>query len=159
MAAIIKEMRVTIVAAVLATALIVAVCLTDIDFVQLNLKLLDGIEKHEMDDVLSAIALIFAGLAIDLWQRRKRHQAEIDAQKLRTLKATMRTVQDIVNNFLDNLLLFEMEAQAVMPPGSLDALEELAQQTYQKLKALGDLESVRETPLTSGVGKESRTLS
>jgi hypothetical protein len=154
MIAILKGMWATLVAVGLAIVMILIATLTNVDLINLNLKLLNGIEKNEIDDLLIAGALICVGLTIDLWQRRKRQQAEIDAQKLRTLKATMRTVQDIVNNFLNNLLLFQMDAAAVMPHGSLDSIEELSQQTYQKLKALGDLESVRETPLATGAGIE-----
>ena len=122
--------------------------LTDMDLVKLNLKLLDGMEKHKVDDVMTGLTIIFIGLlAIDrvLSRRRKQkyHQAEIEAQKLRTLKATMRTVQDIVNNFLNSRLLFEIPAKAIMPLGSFETIEELIHDTYQKLKALGDLESVR----------------
>ncbi len=151
---ILKEMRVTIIGALLAVAIVLMASLTDIDIVKLNLRLLDGIEKYEVDDVVSGFMLILVGLIVDrfLSARRKRHQAEVEAQKLKTLKATMRTVQDIVNNFLNNLMLFEIEAAAVMPDGSLEPLQELIQQTSQKLTALGDLESVREIPLAVGVG-------
>ena len=158
MSTILSEMRLTIVGAVLGIALILTAALTDIDVVKLNLKLLDGIEKHQVDDVLTGLTLIFIGLALDrvLSRRRKEkyHQAEIEAQKLRTLHATMRTVQDIVNNFLNNLLLFEIPAKDVISHGSLDTIEGLIQDTYQKLKALGDLESVREIPIAAGVGIE-----
>jgi hypothetical protein len=149
---ILREMKLTAVAALLAIALVLTAALGNIDLVTVNLKLLNGIEKNEMDDILCGLALIFVGLAIDLALRRKRHQTEIEAQKLRTLKATMRTVQDIVNNFLNNLTLFEMEAAAVMPKGSLDELEELTRQTFEKLRALGDLETVPEQSLAVGVG-------
>jgi hypothetical protein len=157
MRTILNEMRLTIVGAVLGIALILT-ALADIDLVKLDLKLLDGIEKHQVDDVLVGLTLIFVGLVIDrvLSRRRKQkyHQAEIEAQRLRTLKATMRTVQDIVNNFLNSLLLFEIPAKDVISRGSLDTIEELIQDTYQKLKALGDLESVREIPIATGVGIE-----
>ena len=134
---ILKEMRVTIIGALLAVAIVMMASLTDIDVVKLDLRLLDGIEKHEVDDVVSGFMLILVGLIIDrfLSARRKHHEAEVEAQKLKTLKATMRTVQDIVNNFLNNLMLFEMEATVVMPDGSLDPLQELIQQTSQKLTA------------------------
>jgi hypothetical protein len=107
-----------------------------------------------VDDILSGSALIAAGLTLDRFYRRKRHKAEIEEQKLRTLRATMRTVQDIVNNFLGNLMVFELAANAVMPKGSLDGLEDLIQQTSRKLKALGDLQSVQEKALAIGIGIE-----
>ena len=155
---ILKEMRFTAAAAVLGIALILTAALTNIDLVKLNLKLLDGIEKNEVDDIVSSLTLIFVGLTMDRvfsHQRRLRRQhAEIEAQKLRTLKATMRTVQDIVNNFLNTLMLFEIAANGDMPHGSLETIEELIQDTSQKLKALGDLDSVVENSLAVGIGIE-----
>src|SRR5258706_7664512 len=121
---ILKELRVTLIATTLAAGLVLTAIFTNVDLVKMNLKLLDGIEKNEFDDVLSGATLICVALVLDRirWQRRKSLEAEMEAQKLRTLQATMRTVQDIVNNFLNNLMLFQMEAEAVMPKGSLDPL-------------------------------------
>jgi hypothetical protein len=152
MAKMMRNLRFTIGASGIALALILTACLTNVDLVKVNLSLLDGIENREVDDILSGVALIMAGIALDGWYRRKRHKAEVEAQKLRTLRATMRTVQDIVNNFLNNLMVFEMAASSEMPDGSRDRLEDLIQETSQKLKALGDLQSVQERVLAIGIG-------
>ena len=155
MASILSEIRFTIVGAVLGIGLMLIAALTKIDLVKLNLKFL---ERHELDDMLVGVTFILVGLAIDRvlsrQSRRKRRQDEIEAQKLRTLKATMRTVQDIVNNFLNNLMLFEIPTKADMPHGSMDTMEELIQHTSQQLRALGDVESVVEQSLAIGVGIE-----
>ena len=140
------------IATILATGMVLTATLTNFDLVKLDLKILDSIARHEVDDLFVGLLLIFLGLIIDLVARRKRHKAELDAQKLRTLKATMRTVHDIVNTFLNNLMVFELEAAAVMKPGALDPLEKMIHDTTRKLKALGDLESVREKPLAMGLG-------
>jgi hypothetical protein len=151
---ILKDLRVTLIAVALAVAMILSAALGNIDLVKLNLRFLDGIEKHEADDLISGFLLILAGIIVDrvLAHHRKRREAEVEAEKLRTLKATMRTVQDIVNNFLNNLMVFELEAAATMPEESLDQLERVIQETSGKLKALGDLTSVAEKPLALGVG-------
>jgi hypothetical protein len=151
---ILKDLRLTVITAAFAVAMIAAAALTDINIVQLNLNFLQNIEKNELDELLSVIVIIMAALFIDLWLLRKRRQAEIEAEKLRILKATMRTVQDIVNNFLNNLLLFEMEVKSKVPPHTLDQLDELSLSTYEKLKALGDLEQVQESALAIGAGIE-----
>ncbi len=41
---------------------------------------------------------------------------------------------------------------------ALDQLDELVQQTFEKLKAPGDVERVREKPLAAGAGIEYSTL-
>jgi hypothetical protein len=149
-----KDMRVTMVAGVLAIAMIVTAMLTNFDVVKLNLKFLNSIEKFEFDDVLCGLVLIFVAMGIDRALLRRRQRSEIEARELKTLKATMRTVQHIVNNFLNNMVLFQIEADAVMPRGFCDPLGELIQQTAQELKTLGDLESIRESHLATGGGIE-----
>lgn len=149
---ILTNMRVTILAAVLALGLILGARHMDVDLIQVNAKILYGIEQNEVDDIVGGLAFVFIGLVIDRARWRARHQREIEAQKLQTLQATMRTVNDIVNNFLNNLLLFEMKVKDVAPPHSLDELEALTFETFEKLKALGNVPIVIEKPLAIGAG-------
>jgi hypothetical protein len=155
---VLTELRFTVIGAFLAVGLTIISILTNIDIVKINLAFLESIERHRADDILSGLTLVLVGLAIDRvlsrQRRRKRQQDEIEAQKLRTLKATMRTVHDIVNNFLNNLMLFEIPEQDDVPHGSLNAIEELIQHTSQELRALGDVDSVVEQSLAIGIGIE-----
>jgi len=64
----------------------------------------------------------------------------------------MRTVQDIVNNFLNNLQAFRLEAEDALPATSLALLDEPIQQTSNKVKALGDLDATPEKQLAAGMG-------
>jgi hypothetical protein len=153
---ILTELRFTAIGAFLAIGLATIEILTNIDIVKIDLVFLESIERHRADDILCGITLVIVGLAIDRvlshQRRRKRQQDEIEAQRLRTLKATMRTVHDIVNNFLNNLMLFEIPAQDDAPHSSLNTIEELIQHTSQELRALGDVESVVEQSLAIGIG-------
>ncbi len=76
-------------------------------------------------------------------------ELEVQEERLKVLKATMRTVQDIVGNFLNNLQLFHMEAEETnaLQPESLDLLSSLIQDTSTRLQKLGDLETVNEKQL------------
>ncbi len=152
------EMRFTLAGVSLGTGLILTAVFTKIDLVRLNLNLLESLHQREVDDMLTGVGLMLAGLIVDhLLSRnrmRRRQQTEIEAQEIRTHKATMRTVQDIVNNFLNNLMLFEMPSKGNLPDGSLDTVEELIQHTAKQLRSLGDLESVVETRLAVGIGIE-----
>lgn len=72
--------------------------------------------------------------------------AEIEAEKLRILKATMRTVQDITGNFLNSLqyFTFEIENSKTLSPKSAKKLDELIHDTAERINALGNLEEIRE---------------
>jgi PAS domain S-box-containing protein len=78
--------------------------------------------------------------------------AQIQAERLRTLKATMRTVQDIVTNALTSLQLFRLDAERHVSRTSLDQFDRIIAETAAKLKALGDLEHVVETDMALGTG-------
>jgi PAS domain S-box-containing protein len=77
-------------------------------------------------------------------------EAEIAAQRLAVLQATMRTVHDIVNNFLNGVLLIRDEAEGLLAPDSLALFDHMIGETTAKLKILGDLTTVTEQPTPIG---------
>lgn len=85
---------------------------------------------------------------------RDKHNLKVQEERIKVLRATMRTVHDIVNNFLNNLQLFQLEAEEknALEPESLELLESIIQDTTTKLKKLGDLESTPEKQMAGGVG-------
>jgi PAS domain S-box-containing protein len=101
---------------------------------------------------------IFTGVLRELTARRaaeaelKRLNDEIQLQRLRVFKATMRTVQQIVNNMLNTLQLVHVEAAGELPPQALTLIERLIKETADELKALGDLETVTEKDMAIGQG-------
>jgi PAS domain S-box-containing protein len=84
-------------------------------------------------------------------EEQVRH-ARGQAERLRTLKATMRTVQDIVGNALMSLQSFRFDAEQHVPPQSLEQFDQIISETAGKLKALADLEQVVETDMVMGPG-------
>jgi len=153
------QLPVTSIASVLTLAVICAALVGDIDLVKLNVEFFKRIEPHEIDDVVISTGLMIVGLAIDqvVSRRREKKDAEMQTQRLHVLKATMRTVQDIVNNFLNNLLLFRIEAEQAFSPESLEQFDDLVQGTSAKLKALGDLDAITEIQTGGGAAIEYAT--
>jgi PAS domain S-box-containing protein len=82
----------------------------------------------------------------------KRLNDEIQLQRLRVFKATMRTVQDIVNNLLNSLQLVLLEAEGHVPAETLTLVNRTIQEASVKLKALGELETVQEKEMVMGLG-------
>jgi hypothetical protein len=81
-----------------------------------------------------------------------RKNIEIKQQKLKTLKATALTVQHIMNNFLNDLLYFKMQAEELkaLDQENLEAFEKLIYDTSEKIKRLGELDHTPE--IESGCG-------
>ena len=126
---------------------------TNFNFFKLVIKCFEFIEAYNIADFAIPVVLILTGLLIDLslTRRKEKREAEIQEQRLRVLKATMRTVQHIVNNDLNNLQLFRLEAEDQLSTESLMLLDEVLQDTSTKLRALGDLETTPEKPTPIGI--------
>ncbi|MEP7309500.1 MAG: PAS domain S-box protein [Acidobacteriota bacterium] len=79
---------------------------------------------------------------------------EIQRQRLRVFRATMRTVQDIVNNLLNGFQLVRLEAGSQLPASMLTLIDQMIEEASAKLKALGDLKTVNEREMAVGLGIE-----
>ena len=141
----------TCIATMLAGLLILTIFLTGVDVAAEGGTMFTAIATHKMVRILAAFLFIALGLCIDLFaaSQRAKREKEIQAQRLIVFKARMRTVHQIVNNALNEMQLFRLNAEGLMPEESLMSFDELIKRTAAKLKALGDLESIpdRESPI------------
>jgi hypothetical protein len=71
----------------------------------------------------------------------------------------MRTVQDIVNNNLNQLQMLRLEADGRVSNDTLVLFDKTIQDTAAKLTALGDMKVFAETPMESGPGLDARAAS
>lgn len=90
-------------------------------------------------------------------------EVEVREEKLKVLKATMRTVQDITGNFLNNLQFFKLEINKnqTLTPESLRKLDELIDDTSLRLNKLGNLDEIREKKMagdTIGIDYEHSSI-
>lgn len=76
-------------------------------------------------------------------------ETEIQQEKLKVLRATMRTVQDITGNFLNNLHFFKLEIDRnnSLSPESMKRLDQMTQETTMRLNKLANLNEIREKKL------------
>jgi PAS domain S-box-containing protein len=99
-----------------------------------------------------------SSIARDIGNRKKaeaelqRLNDEIQLQRMRVFKATIRTVEDIVNNLLNSFLLVRLEGEGHLPAGLLTLVDQMVQEAGAKLKTLGDLEAVNEKEMAIGTG-------
>ncbi|MQA29848.1 MAG: PAS domain S-box protein [Luteitalea sp.] len=102
----------------------------------------------------------FTAVVRDITERKRAEGAlkllndEIQLQRLRVFKATMTTVQDIVNNLLNGLQLVHIEAEGQLSAEMQTLFDRMIQEAAAKLKTLGDLETVKEKELAIGLGIE-----
>jgi hypothetical protein len=104
--------------------------------------------------VVAFIALVFARQAEHERELRRdlerRHAVELQAEQLRVVRVTMRTVQDIVNNCLNQLQLLRADAEEHVSAESISLFDQAIKDAASQLKALGDLDAYAEKQMEIG---------
>jgi hypothetical protein len=151
------QFPVTAAAVVLAIIVLLAALIGHINLIQWPVDLVDRIERQEIDDVVTVFLLVIAAFIVDhvLAVRRTQHEIRLQDERLRIVKVTMRTVQDIVNNCLNRLQLVRLEGEGRVSQESLALFDEAIQETAAKLTMLGDLEAYAENQMAAGIGLSS----
>lgn len=85
---------------------------------------------------------------------RNKYKLEVQEERLKVLRATMVTVQDIVNNFLNSMQLFRLEAEDknALDTESLALMDSIIQDTTTKLNKIAELDSIPEKQMAVGIG-------
>lgn len=123
------------------------------------IRVFQQMDASGLDELIVPVLLIGMGNYVDVRQAKAREHrdAEIQKERLRVLQATMRTVHDIVNNSLNNLQLFRMDAErGALSRESLNLFDEIIHDTAGKLRALGEMEDTPEMPMATGAGIDYR---
>jgi|GEM_PF-3216005 len=122
------------------------------------LELLSEFEMAKAHEIILLALVLILGVAIDQTRNavRYRSQRQLDGARLQVVKTTMATVQDIVNNALNNLVFIHIEAEKsqALSQESLQAFEHIISETAEKLRDINELEIVEERNL----GNQIRSL-
>src|SRR5204862_8338078 len=99
--------------------------------------------------VVAFIALVFARQSEHERELRRdlqrRHALELQTEQLRVVQVTMRTVQDIVNNCLNQVQLLRLDAEeGRVSAESIRLFDEAVTDAASQLKRLGDLDAYAE---------------
>lgn len=147
----------TSVALLLGSLLICADLFFGIDLFNFVINILSQLHigTHEIDEFILLIMLVLLGGAIDLFQRhsREKRQHTLNADRLRTMRTTMATVEDIVNNLLNNLeyLRFTAARGAPLDEEALKLLDEQIRLTTGKLNKLSEMDIFVDKDLGQGL--------
>lgn len=146
----------TFVALAMAVILLVAAMVSDISDFDLPGVERVGIGRNEIDAILIAFLLVIPAFLMDSTVTRQRaYEAQLVGERLRVLQVTMRTVQDIVNNFLNGLQLVRLEAEGCVSPEVLTLFDESIKDTAAQLTTIGNMEVFAEKPLVIGPGLDT----
>jgi len=125
----------------------------ELDIFEMAVAFVHQYEEYDLDELLLIGIPILVGLLIDLLNEKQRKQHLIDEERLKALKATMNTVHDINNNFLNAMVYFVSEAkeEKQLTDDSIEEIDKLIYETAERLKLLGNITHTNETDYGQGI--------
>lgn len=149
-----RKYKITVYACLMGIVILINAHFLDWQIFERISQFLHSLEEYQIDELVIASLILFIGIFIDVLRNaiQDKHLIEIQQQRLRVLKATMTTVHDIMNNFLNSMVLFRVQAQKTqtLNPESIDMLNGLIRDTAQKIVALSDMDDTPEKKLAAG---------
>jgi hypothetical protein len=143
------QFKVSLAAFLLAIAATLALASLHVSVINLNLRFLESIEQNQIDE-LATIWLLAAGAAgLEIRHRRR---FRMETERIHVLRATMRTVYDVVGNRLNELQLLRMEAEGLVSAEALSVFDEAIRSMMDQLRALTELNRFAERPMVFGPG-------
>jgi signal transduction protein with GAF and PtsI domain len=119
----------------------------------LGVLVVQTIEPREFSyDDVRMVATAASQIAPIVGDARVMYEAQLQAERLRVVQITMRTVQDIVNNCLNQLQVLRIDAEGRVPEQSLTAFDEAIHDASAKLRVLGNMEVFAEKAMVIGMG-------
>jgi hypothetical protein len=114
-----------------------------------------GVEENEIGEIAIAFLLVIPAFFLDrIVGRERTRDAALQTEQLRVVKATMRTVQDLVNNSLTELQLIRLEAAdgGMVQAETLRLFDETIRRTANQITAMGNMTVFAEAPMVTGPG-------
>jgi len=104
------------------------------------------------EKIIFSVVLIIITLLIDQFRnvRRTRRKRRLEQERLNTARATMATMNDLVNNFLNNILLVQMEIEKKEPLSdeTITMFNNMTSKLSLDMKRINDIDVVAERNLS-----------
>lgn len=150
-----KHYTLTLFGAALAIAILLITLIADIDLFEASIALLQKFETYEIDELIipALIFLIFA--FVDLSKRQKRQK--IKFEKIKIYEAMMSSTHHILNNFINQILLFKITADKTpgFNPKVLALYDQIHKEATSQIQALGNISKIDEKSIHASVAPKS----
>ena len=146
-----KENKITLIGLLLSIFFWLIIVFFELDLFEIFLDLLERLEVYEIDEVFLPLGLFLMFAFYD--QSRKQQLQKIEIEKNNIYKAMLHSTHHVLNNFLNQMLLFRMEAEDVpsFPPEALDSYDNIMEDAKAQIEALGNVEIIDAASIISSV--------
>ena len=113
------------------------------------------VRDYELDEFILLAVITMFGSTIDMvWYRSKAKQdIKLQEERLHAMRLTMVTVEDIINNLLNNMQYFRFKSEQgqLLDADEIALLDKQVKETTEKLEKIHALAAVAERDLGQGI--------
>lgn len=150
--------KLLVIGAVIALIVYMTTIVNDIDLFERIAQALVKLEKYEVDEFIfpALIILVFAYANEIIWKR----DILIEHEKLKIYKAMVWSSQHVLNNFLNQMILFRLTAEDTPNFDSkvLAMFDEIMIEAEGQIKALSNVSNLEENEIRNSVAHYAREL-
>ncbi len=112
---------------------------------------LAGMEEYEVDELFLALSMLSIFASLDALRRRRKRK--IESEKLKIYTAMLSSTRHILNNFLNQMLLFKLTADKNpgFNPDVLAMYDQIIENTTAQINSLAEITEINETSIEASV--------
>jgi len=133
---------------------------TERDYLKMFVQFLTGFKDHQADRLVFPIAILLFFIITQLLLNNRRDTIELE--KARIYRAMLRSIHHVLNNFLNNMILFKIAADKTpgFPEDVLALFDEIIADAEAQIESLSSVESIdphtKEESVVPGANTRSR---
>lgn len=146
-----KKYKLTVVGLVISLMFFLATHIFDYDIFENIVELLEKAEKFEIDEIVMPIFISLLFATFDFFRMHKKNKIEIE--KIKIYKAMLASTNHVLNNFLNQMLLFKLTADDTpgFDPEILSLYETIIKETSDQIKEPGSVTRMNESSRKASV--------
>lgn len=146
-----SKYKLSLIGLALASAILFISLALKVDVFESIIEYLSILEHHEADEFV--IPLVILALFAFLDQTRRQRLDHVEIEKIKIYKAMLASTHHILNNFLNQMLLFKMTAEDTpgFDPEVLALYDKIIESASLQIAALGSIGQIDETTIFASV--------
>lgn len=151
-----KKYKLTLVGLLISATVLLFTLVGNVDLFEKFHNYLHKMEAFEIDEFIIPSLIFSLFVLFDMLKLRKEHTVELE--KVKIYKAMLSSTHHVLNNFLQQMLIFRMRADSTpgFDPKILALYETIMKEASEQIDALGSITNIDEASIHDSVAPKVR---
>lgn len=146
-----KNHKLIIIGVIFSVVVWISSLVFDLDYFEKFAEFIERFEKYELDELVLPFIILGTFVIIDLYKNLKAQA--IEREKIKIYNAMLSSTHHIINNFLNQMLLFKVTADEIpkFPKEILNLFGEIISEASAQVNALSSIVDIDEESIRNSV--------